>query len=176
MEYVILGLLMLQSMTLYTLNKAFEQGISMFYSPSLGSIQSASKRLLEKGWISSKDDTEGGRMKKILTITDSGRAAFAMWMAEPIDASQLEVSFLSKLYFMGLIEPKAHREALLTGMKISVAQSRDTLKEKQQELQAIKIPAAYSQIFTYQLKVLQYGLDTHTFAMSWIDDLLKDMV
>ena len=48
MEYVILGLLMLQPNSVYGIRKAFEQGISMFYSASLGSIQTAVKRLEDK--------------------------------------------------------------------------------------------------------------------------------
>ena len=41
MENVILGLLIIQSLTLYELNRAFKQGISMFYSASYGSLQVA---------------------------------------------------------------------------------------------------------------------------------------
>jgi len=50
MENVILGLLMIQSLTLYELNQSFKQGISMFYSASFGSLQAAVKSLLSKGW------------------------------------------------------------------------------------------------------------------------------
>ncbi len=48
MENVVLGLLIIQSLTLYDLNRAFKQGISLFYSASFGSLQIAVKNCLTR--------------------------------------------------------------------------------------------------------------------------------
>ena len=124
MEYVILGLLLIMPNTIYGINKAFEQGISMFYSPSIGSLQSASKRLLEKKLIESLETLENGRVKKILSITDAGTETFFKWMFEPLDEKNLEVSLLSRLYFMGLLPTKASKLNLLHQMVQNVWQHR----------------------------------------------------
>ena len=116
MEYVILGLLIIQPSTLYSLNKSFEQGISLFFSPSLGSINSAIKRLTVKNLVQQMEIVENGRAKKILTITELGQQAFINWMHEPLDTKNLEVSFMSRLYFLGLIEDQTQKKALVEGM------------------------------------------------------------
>lgn len=175
MEYVILGLLMIQPSTLYSLNKSFEQGISLFFSPSLGSINSAIKRLVDKNLVAQEQIVENGRSKKILTITAMGQTAFINWMHEPLDAKNLEVSFLSRLYFLGLIENQAEKKALVEGMYQSTVASKATLDQTAIMLSTMEVPKAYQNIFHYQKKVLQYGLDTHNYAIEWIENLIKEL-
>ncbi|HSN66226.1 MAG TPA: PadR family transcriptional regulator [Fusibacter sp.] len=175
MEYVILGLLIIQPSTLYSLNKSFEQGISLFFSPSLGSINSAIKRLMDKNLVKQEDTVENGRAKKILTITEKGQNAFFSWMHEPLDPKNLEVSFMSRLYFLGLIENQTQKNALVEGMYQSVVASKQTLDETAAVLENLDIPQSYQDIFHYQKKVLQYGIDTHGYAIEWIEKLIKEM-
>src|SRR5512139_1502134 len=103
MEHVVLGLLMIQSLTIYGLNRAFKQGISLFYSASYGSLQTAVKNLLGKGWIVFEERVDHGRNKKVYSITEQGRRAFYEWMLEEIPANKLEVTALSKVFFLGLM-------------------------------------------------------------------------
>ena len=175
MEYVILGLLMIQPSTLYSLNKAFEQGISLFFSPSLGSINSAVKRLIEKGHVSQSESVENGRVKKGLTITESGRQAFFEWMDAPLDSKNIEVSFLSRLYFLGLIEDDAHKKSLVQGMYACAKASKEVLDEVNENLDVLNIPEPYRNTFKYQMKVLKYGIDTHDYALKWIEALIKEL-
>ena len=175
MEYVILGLLIIQPSTLYSLNKSFEQGISLFFSPSLGSINSAIKRLTVKNLVQQLEIVENGRAKKILTITELGQQAFINWMHEPLDTKNLEVSFMSRLYFLGLIEDQTQKKALVEGMYQSVVASKETLDETSIVLENLDIPQSYQDIFHYQKKVLQYGIDTHGYAIEWIKKLIKEL-
>lgn len=175
MEYVILGLLMIQPSTLYSLNKAFEQGISLFFSPSLGSINSATKRLISKDYITQSEAVENGRVKKALTITPSGKQAFFEWMDSPLDNKNIEVSFLSRLYFLGLIEDDAHKKALVEGMYESAKASKVVLDEVNAGLDLLEIPEPYQNTFKFQMKVLKYGIDTHDYALKWIEALIKEL-
>jgi len=175
MEYVILGLLMIQPATLYSLNKSFEQGISLFFSPSLGSINSAIKRLMDKGLISQEETVENGRAKKILTITTSGQEAFIAWMYSPIDDKNLEVGFLSRLYFLGIIENKDEKKSLITGWYETAKASKEFLDQTGVMLNALELPESYQGIFNYQKKVLQYGIDTHGYALKWIESLIQEL-
>ena len=68
MANVILGLLLLAPMSLYDLIKAFEQGISLFYSASSGSIKRALDGLLKKGYIVVADVQPGAVSYTHLTL------------------------------------------------------------------------------------------------------------
>ncbi|MCA0385963.1 MAG: PadR family transcriptional regulator [Firmicutes bacterium] len=175
MEYVILGLLMLRPNTLYGIRKAFEQGISMFYSSSLGSLQTAIKKLSAKGYITSDEGVENGRAKKTLEVTEMGREAFFKWMLAPLDSNNLEVSFLSRLYFMGLLPSKAQQLEQLKRMKIEIEQEKSNLVEVDQQLSGLKLPLEYQPVFFYQRKVLHYGIDTHEYGLKWLQTLIDEI-
>lgn len=174
MEYVILGLLCLQSMTVYELNKSFEQGIALFYSASLGSLQTALKKLLEKDFVVFEVCQEGGRQKKIYTITVNGKAAFFDWMLMEIPKNKLEVTMLSKLYFMGLIEEKSQRLSIMNHMLALTEESFEDLSETQTQLDHLQVPETYASVFHYQKKTLHYGVHAHLFAVGWLKQLIEE--
>lgn len=108
MEYVILGLLLMRDLTQYDIKRALEVKPSPFFSASMGSIQAALKKLLEKGYIQIKDQESQGRRKKIYSICDSGRNRFKDWMLENIDNYHFDQIMVTKLFFLGLLS-KAER-------------------------------------------------------------------
>lgn len=175
MQYVILGLLILQPNTVYGLNKSFEQGISLFYSASFGSIQTTLRILLEKGWIYFDEQVENGRNKKVYSITSSGQVAFFEWMREPISMNKLEVTLLSKIYFLGMIESKKDRQWILNHMMDCVKQVESQLTGTEDELKKLEIPQPFQKIFYYQHKTLEYGIQSHQFALEWIKNMINDL-
>lgn len=175
MEYVILGLLILEPMTAYKLNKAFEQGISLFYSASLGSIQTALRILLGKKLIYFEEQVDNGRNKKVHYITQEGRLAFMNWMVEPIPLNKLEVTLLSKIYFLGIIESKETRRSIVLHMIDCAQQMERKLSDTEIELEKLSIPAPYQDIFLYQVKTLDYGIQSHRFAIGWLREMLKEL-
>lgn len=66
MENIILGLLMLQSRTIYELRKRINNGLNLMYSCSMGSIQAAIKKLLKNGLISVNETKQNGKLKKFI--------------------------------------------------------------------------------------------------------------
>ena len=76
MHFVVLGLLLVQPATIYSLNKQFEASISLFYSASLGALRSALLKLEQAEEVSFTETIENGRHKKIYSITEKGEAAF----------------------------------------------------------------------------------------------------
>jgi DNA-binding PadR family transcriptional regulator len=175
MENVVLGLLIIQSLTLYEMNRAFKQGISMFYSASYGSLQVAVKNLLKKGMIVFEEKVDKGRNKKVYNITSNGKAAFYLWMFDDIPVSKLEVTALAKVYFLGLIQSVEQRRQIIREIlsKIDVVQGE--LNDMQMEINQLDIPATYEDIFVFQNKTLDYGQKAHLFAREWFLDLLKDL-
>lgn len=175
MEYVVLGLLMLRSQTIYELNQAFQQGISLFYSASYGSLQNALKKLLAKGWVTYHEEVEQGRLKKVYAISAEGQAAFLAWMASEADESKLEVTALSKLFFLGLIEEQSQKEQIVGDLIAKMDKAQQQLKDLEIALGDVTVPPQYASVMQYQLKTLEYGIQAHQFARTFFGSLLKEM-
>lgn len=175
MEHVILGLLLIQSLTIYGLNQAFKQGISMFYSASYGSLQTSVKNLLAKGMIVFQQQVDNGRTKKVYSITEPGRAQFFQWMRAEVPENKLEVTALSKVFFLGLIEDTETKREIVREIlrKIELVQSQ--LSGMEQQLSQYEVSDAYRSIFKYQMKTLDYGIQSHAFGRQWFQALLDEL-
>ncbi|HJB95049.1 MAG TPA: PadR family transcriptional regulator, partial [Candidatus Mediterraneibacter intestinigallinarum] len=101
MDNIILGLLLLNSRTIYQLRERIDKGLNMMYSSSMGSIQAAIKKLLNCGYIQYEEAVENGKYKKIYSITDSGKQNFIEWVSTPMEIQSSKNPELAKLYFMG---------------------------------------------------------------------------
>lgn len=175
MEYVVLGLLILKSQTLYELNNAFKQGISLFYSASYGSLQTTIKNLLKKGLISFEEQVDNGRNKKVYTISPGGKEAFFQWMNEDTPVNKLEVTALSKVYFLGLIDSTDHKKKILKEIIGKIQTVEEELESIDKEISKYKVPDSYKNILNYQVKTLDYGIKAHTFAKGWFVTLLNSL-
>jgi PadR family transcriptional regulator, regulatory protein AphA len=176
MENVVLGLLLIQSLTLYELNQAFKQGISTFYSASYGSLQIAVKNLLKKGMVTFEERVESGRNKKVYSITARGREAFFQWMLDEIPANKLEVTALAKVYFLGLIPNLEQRRQVVFEILNKIELVQAELNAMKEEISQMDIPPAYMGILKFQLKTLDYGIQSHSFAREWFRELVNDLV
>lgn len=175
MENVVLGLLILQSLTIYELNRAFKQGISMFYSASYGSLQIAVKKLLQKKLVVFDEKVERGRNKKVYTITREGRQAFFAWMLSEIPTSKLETTALAKVYFLGLVEDRSQQKQIVEGIIKKIEQIQDELDGLNDSLTQMDVPSLYEDVFKYQVKTLDYGRQAHIFARDWFLSLETDL-
>lgn len=174
MGHVILGLLMLLGpQTLYSLNKQFERGPSLFYRASFGSLQSALRGLLAAGHVTVRETTERGRNKKNYSVTDAGARAFHDWIRSPLTGGDLEVAALSRLFLLGLVEDAEERRDILDHITDEVERELARLEEFAAALdaQAGDIPDAYRGVFRYQRATLDYGLMSHRAALTWFRDL-----
>jgi DNA-binding PadR family transcriptional regulator len=163
MGNVILGLLLIGPATLYALNKQFEQGISLFYSASLGSIRSALTVLHGKGLVAVSESVENGRSKKTYTITAAGRTAFTEWMLAPVTGGNLETVALSKLYLLGLLPAEA-RNGVVRDLTARIERDEQQLAQLARMLDTMELPQEYREIFRYQRLTLDYGLMSHRAA------------
>ncbi|WP_020620635.1 PadR family transcriptional regulator [Paenibacillus daejeonensis] len=157
MIYVILGFLMIRPLTQYELKRALERKISPFYSASLGSIQSALRKLEELGWVTVSETLDGRRRKKIYTNTDTGKQTMLTWMLEPIPPQRMEQDAATKLFFLGHLEP----QQCLTVVTDIVRQLEQTMSDYETAA-AIEsrrqISADVGSIARYQLHTLKLGL------------------
>ena len=175
MENVVLGLLIIQSLTLYDINQAFKQGISMFYAASYGSLQIALKNLLSKEMIGFEEMVDRGRNKKVYSITPQGRQAFFRWMLEEIPVSKLETTALAKVYFLGLVEDVDQRKQIVREIIAKVQVVEGELNSLNEEIKRYEIPEAYEKIARYRIKTLDYGIKAHAFGRAWFEQLLQEL-
>ncbi|WP_165861423.1 PadR family transcriptional regulator [Paenibacillus paeoniae] len=175
MEHVILGLLMIQRQTLYELHRNFKRGISLFYSASYGSLQTALRKLLGKEWISCEELAENGRLKKVYHVLPQGREAFLHWMHSETPDQKLEVTVLSKLFFLGHVEHASDREVIIAEMMDKMERALAALERMEQELEGVEVPQQYRDLFHYQLLTLNYGLGAHRYARDWFGRLRVEL-
>ena len=164
----ILGLLMaLGPQTLYSLNKQFQAGPSLFYSASFGGLQSALRGLVASGHVSVAEVTASGRHKRIHAITDDGVAAFHAWIRSPPEGD-LEVGALSRLFHLGLIKDPAERRAILDGI-IGVIESQLAELERLEAFlaQTQAVPPEIREVVRYQVATLDYGVTAHRSGLAW---------
>ncbi|MBP1989385.1 PadR family transcriptional regulator [Paenibacillus eucommiae] len=175
MEYVLLGLLILKSQTIYEMNKAFQQGIALFYRASYGSLQTALKKLMQQGYIGFEEEVDAGRNKKVYYITGKGKEAFMEWMEADLPASRLESTALSKVFFLGLIDGKLKKQGIIQRIINQIQLAAAELQHMDEAYQQFKVQDSYKEVFVYQLKTLDYGIQTHRFAKEWFEGLLGEL-
>ncbi|RJE85133.1 PadR family transcriptional regulator [Paenibacillus sp. 1011MAR3C5] len=175
MEHVILGLLMIQSQTLYELHQSFTRGISLFYSASYGSLQTALKKLLDKERVACEELVENGRLKKVYHVLPQGREEFFRWMQGETPGHKLEVAALSKLFFLGHVEHALDKRSIVAEIMDKLEQELAGLEQMERELVGGEVPERYRDIFRYQLLTLNYGLGAHRYARDWFGRLREEL-
>lgn len=90
MENIILSLLLLKSMTIYEMRVFIQQNLSTVCSDSLGSLQSAIKKLLNKNHIVLREYLENGVAKKQYSITEDGIIQFKDWIGTPMNLQKIK--------------------------------------------------------------------------------------
>ena len=167
MEYIILGLLMIRSLSQYDILKALEKEVSPFYSASLGSIQNALKRLTEKSLIEMKAVENSNRGKKIFSITDEGMYYFKTWMLSESSREKFENELPNKLFFMGHLSKSDRKTLIQTNIKTLM-----TIIDAYRLIQVASLTMEEDRIMHYQLKTLKLGLSYFESTLTFLESLL----
>ena len=157
-------------MSLYDLIKAFEAGVSLFYSASSGSIKRALDGLLARGEVEVESVEQGARGRKVYRVTPAGREAFATWMHADLTGS-IETAALSRLFFLGLLDAD-ERGQVLDRIKGAISADLARLHAVRAEVERTEVPPDLADVALYQRAVLDYGLATFGFALDWFDGLI----
>lgn len=176
MEFVLLGLLTLRSMSLYDINKALQRGISLFYSASFGSINAALNKMLEKGWVTAEEVVERGRNKKIFHPTPAGSQAFQEWLVSGMEQEKLKDSALTRIFFLGLAPERAQRRHVIESHIENMRQTLAALDLIYQNSISLAVPPEKQEVYHYQMLTLRYGRDYYEFSIRWYQDFLQDQL
>lgn len=201
MDKLILGLLMIKYFTVYEIRQVMRQNFSSMCSDSLGSIQAALKKLSQQGAVTYSEYVEKGKMKKEYAITALGRILFLEWLKTPIDMSKNKNMDLGKFLFMGYLPKKEQLQMLdltIEGLEVEVQEFeavKDAIRftEEQEKVkayleqnshlatelietsQAADLAESISQIGYFEIKTLEFGLDSARFQLEWFSKLRQQL-
>ena len=201
MDKLILGLLMIKHFTVYEIRQVMRQNFSSMCSDSLGSIQAALKKLSQQGAVTYSEYVEKGKMKKEYAITALGRILFLEWLKTPIDMSKNKNMDLGKFLFMGYLPKKEQLQMLdltIEGLEVEVQEFeavKDAIRftEEQEKVkayleqnshlatelietsQAADLAESISQIGYFEMKTLEFGLDSARFQLDWFSKLRQQL-
>lgn len=186
MEHIILSLLLLKGMTIYEMRTYIQQNLSTVCSDSLGSIQTAIKKLLEKEYIDVEEYIDNNMLKKQYSVTEKGVIYFKEWIGTPMNIKKMKNMEEGKFFFLGMAS-KEKRVAFIRDYIESLGAEYDKLCQIQQlvnntkdsviETNVIRISKepvltehllrvseetdlkdVVSNIYDYQIYMLEYGL------------------
>lgn len=173
MMYVILGFLMITSMTKYDIKGALEKEVSPFYAPSYGSINHSIKKLLKEGFVTFVEKVEKGRNKKVYSITETGKEAFLDWLKEPIhDVSEGQL-LITKMYFFGFIPDNEKKHVIETYYK-ALLETMDAFVSFESGFPMEQVDQHLESIVGWQMKTLDYGIMELETEKRFLEKLLKE--
>lgn len=199
MDKIILGILMLRRMTAYEIRNIIKNNFKSMCSDSLGSIQSALKKLFELKMVTYEELVEKGVNKKRYAITDVGQEALIEWIKIPVDTSKTKNLDFGKLLFMGYVS-KSDQKKLIDKIILSLESEYAELKKLKESIVAEEeIATLENYLFTdieyeerirrlnngndisenikeiskFTLATLDYGIDMTAFNIEWFKKLKK---
>lgn len=173
MQFVILGYLMVMSLSQYDIKKTLEQKVSPFYSASLGSIQPALKKLLDKGLITVEKQVHNGRMRNLYTITDEGKAYFRSAMLKEIPERKIESDVFIRMYFLGVLD--IEDRLLCLKMMSRVCQAMTTEYTQYEELLKGYFSGEQEPLEYYGMKTLHIAIKQFKIANIELAKLLAEV-
>ncbi|MDB0440115.1 PadR family transcriptional regulator [Clostridioides difficile] len=201
MDKIILGLLMIKKLTIYELRSIIEMNFTSMCSNSMGSIQAAIKKLLEKKMIVYEELVENSVNKKFYILTNEGKECFLEWVQTAMISGKMKDMELSKLFFMGFV-PTKKRLSLIESYLADLKKEKDHLENiKKQDNNTSKLQyIAYIEknktefnhflkisknsniqkevqdIIDFELLTLQFGIDRTNFEIEWFEKLKNKLI
>ncbi len=145
-----LGALHMCAASGYEIKQLFEQAYRHFQKVSYGSIYPALKQLLEEGLVTCTTvSTDGKPDKKLYTLTDQGRKAFAETLQHTPPTEQHQSNFLLLILFSRFLPPERMEEIL--------DQHVQQLQAERAELELITSPEHIHKLTPEALMTIDYG-------------------
>ena len=154
MENIILSMLIFKAMTIYEIRAYIKRNLTTVCSDSLGSIQTAIKNLIKKGYIDVKEFVDNGMLNDVDTITGEGVESYKNWVGMPINLAKMTNMEEGKLFFLG-VAPKDKRIAFLKDYL-------KDLKEENEKMRAIQSIALESKEAVVKENVKRISADPKT--------------
>lgn len=105
-SYVVLGLVAEGATTSYDMKQAASRSVGYFWHFPHSQLYAEPTRLAKLGLLKEERE-DGGRRRRVYTLTPAGRKALDAWLREPThEQTQIRDTGLLKLFFGGGLTPK----------------------------------------------------------------------
>lgn len=169
LEFIVLGVLGKQSLTGYDIKKVIEKGVGVFYKASYGTLYPLLSRLTEKGFLTVKEEANGGRQKKYYEVTAKGRTRFMSWLTQADKSNDNSDTRLAKVYFFDLLPKEVRREQMLIYKK-----NNETYLEQLLALWNHFDAMDNKECFYYKLSTLCYGIANVKQTIAWCEHVSEE--
>jgi len=161
---VVLGLLSLGPRSGYDIKTVVDRSTRFFWAASYGQIYPELKRLEEEGLVEGEDQPNGGRNRRVYSLTAAGREALHDWLLGSTVTIELRDESLLRLFFADALP---HDEALmlLEGRKRGHEEYLEVLRAIQ------ALPGGPDP--TYVDLVLRWGIDFNEWGARWCEEQLE---
>jgi PadR family transcriptional regulator, regulatory protein AphA len=161
---VILGLLAMRPRSGYDIKTVVDRSTRFFWAASYGQIYPELRRLEHEGLIEGEDAPNGGRARRVYTLTKAGRKALVSWLESEGDLTvELRDESLLRLFFADVL-PREHALQLLEGRRRGHEQYLELLRAID-ELPGEDPP--------FVDLVLRWGIDFNEWGVKWCTEQLE---
>ena len=161
---VILGLLALKPRSGYDIKTVVARSTRFFWAASYGQIYPELKRLEADGLVEGEDQPNGGRSRRVYSLTPAGREALLEWLMGDTLTIELRDESLLRLFFADALPPD-EAPLLLEGRK----RGHEEYLEALRAIQAL--PGGPDP--TYVDLVLRWGIDFNEWGAKWCEEQLE---
>jgi len=98
-SYAVLSILALRDHSTYDIARQMSISMRYMWPRAESNVYAEPKRLVDAGLAEAREEWNGGRKRTIYSITDSGRATLAEWLAASSSRSRYESEALVKVFF-----------------------------------------------------------------------------
>jgi DNA-binding PadR family transcriptional regulator len=165
-DFGFLGMLLLAPMSAYQVKKAMQGSISHFYSAAHSQVYQQANRLVRDGYVKEKE-VEGGRRKRILSLTPKGRKAVTEWVRSPDSTDEFYSELLVKVFFTSYVSDPGRVREMLENRR---EESAKMLADYEQFL-----PVLEDADDPFPAMTLHYGVHAYRAEVEWIDETLAKL-
>lgn len=165
LEFIMLGFLMYREMSGYDLKQCMLKSTSNFFDASFGSIYPALKKMESRGDVVAREVVDGGKFKKLYSISEQGKETFMEWLEQPISFSRTKQDHLVHVLFFNFLS----QEKRIRQLQLLIEQAETVLTGLALQEEEIRSKAG-----TYGYATLQYGLSYYQFVINWCRSLLLE--
>jgi len=174
MDMILLGFLMIRQFTLYEIKKVMERTVSFFYSASYGSLHPALKKMELKGYIHSKKNIEGRRIKITYSITQLGRKKHNAWLKSDIPQSKYHDEALLRLFFLHSL-PVKFQLLVLGEYTKQLSMRRESLKSIIDKNSIENIPEEEKYGNQFRMLTAKYGMEQMALELKFYKNVMSNI-
>lgn len=169
-KYTVLGMLALENMTGYEINKTIQASTNYFWSESEGQIYPALAQCVTEELASYKEkkSEKSNRLKKVYSITAKGRKELNAWLKKESQPALARNELLLKLFFGGNIDVGDNIHHIIHRQR-EIENELASYQKLRTEIMDAHATSIHSK---YWLITLDYGLKSLKAELAWCKETL----